>query len=194
MRSSVAPKTASSTSEHANKLGYTLAHADDAESRLVGALTGGYQTPRLHQTSRPPRTGRPFRVPAGTSPARAAPVPRKGALMTTTATLARTARRLSGFKPTGHLQLGNYLGAIRPMVQAQHTSESIVIVVDLHSLTVEHDPAAQRALTEEQAAVLLAAGVDPQRTMFYVQSHVPEHLELHYLLECVTSYGEAHRM
>ena len=114
--------------------------------------------------------------------------------MTTTATASRTARRLSGFKPTGHLQLGNYLGAIRPMIEKQGDVESIVIVVDLHGLTVEHDPARLRTLTEEQVGVLLAAGVDPGRTTLYVQSHVPEHLELHYLLECATSYGEAHRM
>ena len=114
--------------------------------------------------------------------------------MPTTATRPRTARRLSGLKPTGHLQLGNYLGAIRPMVQAQRRSGSVVLVVDLHALTVQHDPAQLRALIAEQATVLLAAGVDPDRTTCYVQSHVPEHLELHYLLECATGYGEARRM
>jgi tryptophanyl-tRNA synthetase len=101
-------------------------------------------------------------------------------------------RALSGFKPTGHLQLGNYLGAIRPMVRA--VGEPIVMIVDLHALTVEHDPARVRSLTLEQVAVLLACGVDPKRSTLYVQSHVPEHTELHYLLECATGYGEAHRM
>jgi tryptophanyl-tRNA synthetase len=101
-------------------------------------------------------------------------------------------RELSGFQPTGHLQLGNYLGAIRPMVHA--TGEPIVMIVDLHALTVEHDPARVRALTREVATALLACGVDPARGLFYVQSHVPEHTELHYLLECATGYGEAHRM
>lgn len=114
--------------------------------------------------------------------------------MPTTATRARTARRLSGLKPTGHLHLGNHLGAIRPMVAAQDTSDSVVLVVDLHALTVEHDPAQLAALSAEQATVLLAAGVDPRRTTCYLQSHVPEHLELHYLLECATGYGEARRM
>ncbi len=99
-------------------------------------------------------------------------------------------RRLSGFKPTGHLHLGNLLGAIRPAIQ----DEAVILIVDLHALTVEHDPARVRELTREVATVLLAAGVDPARNLFYVQSHVPEHTELHYLLECVTSYGEAHRM
>jgi tryptophanyl-tRNA synthetase len=103
-------------------------------------------------------------------------------------------RRLSGFKPTGHLQLGNYLGAIRPMVDAQHEVDSVVLVCDLHALTVEHDPAALRTYTREVVTMLLAAGVDPAASLLYVQSHVPEHTELHYLLECATRYGEAHRM
>jgi tryptophanyl-tRNA synthetase len=117
-------------------------------------------------------------------------------------------RRLSGFKPTGHLHLGNYLGAIQPMVAIQPTVDgrqiadgrptvdgrrdtgSIVMVVDLHALTVAHEPARVRALTLEAATVLMAAGVE----FLYVQSHVPAHTELHYLLECATGYGEARRM
>jgi tryptophanyl-tRNA synthetase len=103
-------------------------------------------------------------------------------------------RRLSGFKPTGHLQLGNYLGAIRPMVESQDRTGSVVMVVDLHALTVDHDPVQVRALTLEVAATLLAAGVDPAAGPLYAQSHVPAHAELHYLLECATGYGEAQRM
>jgi tryptophanyl-tRNA synthetase len=103
-------------------------------------------------------------------------------------------RQLSGFKPTGHLQLGNLLGAIRPTVAAQRDHESIVLICDLHAMTVEHDPDRLRELVPEVATLLLAAGVDPDRSLFYLQSHVPEHTELHYLLECVTGYGEAHRM
>jgi tryptophanyl-tRNA synthetase len=103
-------------------------------------------------------------------------------------------RRLSGFQPTGHLQLGNYLGAIRPMVDSQHTHESVVMVVDLHALTVDHDPVRVRDLTLEVATLLLAAGVDPGAGALYVQSQVPAHTELHYLLECATGYGEARRM
>jgi len=101
--------------------------------------------------------------------------------------------RLSGFKPTGSLQFGNYVGAIRPMVDAQRPGD-VVMICDLHALTVEHDPARVRALTFEVAAVLLAAGVDPDACVCYVQSHVPEHTELHYLLEATTTYGEARRM
>jgi tryptophanyl-tRNA synthetase len=70
----------------------------------------------------------------------------------------------------------------------------VIFVADLHALTAEHDPRRVRELVLEQATLLLAAGVDPDRSLFYVQSHVPQHAELHYLLECATSYGEAHRM
>jgi len=102
--------------------------------------------------------------------------------------------RLTGFKPTGTLHLGNYIGAIKPLVSHQYEAESVALVADLHALTVEHDPAQLAAITRETGAVLVAAGVDPARTTLYVQSQVPAHLELHYLLECVTGYGEAHRM
>ncbi|MEV4412598.1 tryptophan--tRNA ligase [Catellatospora sp. NPDC049609] len=113
--------------------------------------------------------------------------------MTVTVTPTRT-RRLSACKPTGHLQLGNLFGMIRPLVAGQDDSETVTMLADLHAFTVEHDPAAVRGLTLEQAAVLLAAGVDPQRTTLYVQSHLAEHTQLHYLLECATGYGEAQRM
>jgi tryptophanyl-tRNA synthetase len=103
-------------------------------------------------------------------------------------------RRISGFKPTGHLHVGNYVGAVRPTVDAQYQTDSLVMIADLCALTVEHHPQRVRALTREVAGLLLAAGVDPQRAPCYVQSHVPEHTELHYLLECVTGYGEAQRM
>jgi tryptophanyl-tRNA synthetase len=108
-------------------------------------------------------------------------------------TMTRT-RRLTGFQPTGHLHLGNLLGALRPLVAAQDRADSIAMIADLHALTREHDPATVRALTLEQATLLLAAGVDPRRTALIAQSQVPEHAELHYLLECGTAYGEASRM
>jgi tryptophanyl-tRNA synthetase len=111
-----------------------------------------------------------------------------------TATLPTTARRLTGLKPTGHFHLGNLVGAIRPMIAEQYASESVVLIGDLHALTVEHDPHRVRELVLEQATLLLAAGLDPDRSLFYVQSHVPHHAELHYLLECATSFGEAQRM
>ena len=103
-------------------------------------------------------------------------------------------RRISGFQPTGSMHLGNLLGAIRPMVAGQRDHESIVFIVDLHALTVEHRPADLHAHTLEIAMLLLACGVDPEITTLYVQSHLKETTELHYLLECATGYGEAHRM
>jgi tryptophanyl-tRNA synthetase len=106
-------------------------------------------------------------------------------------------RRLTGFQPTGKLHLGNLIGAMRPLVQAQErsgTTHSIAMIADLHAMTMEHDPARLRANTLQVATVLLAAGVDPQRTALIAHSQVPEHSELHYLLECVTGYGEAARM
>jgi len=103
-------------------------------------------------------------------------------------------RRLTGFTPSGHLHLGNYLGAIRPIIAEQHTTDTVVFVSDLHALTSDHDPTEVRERTLEFATLLLAAGLDPDACLFMVQSHVPEHTELHYLLESVTGYGEAQRM
>ena len=79
-------------------------------------------------------------------------------------------------------------------MQSQYRAETIVFLADLHALTVTHDPTNIRSLTLEQATILLAAGLDPNRALLYVQSQVPEHTELHYLLECATGYGEAQRM
>ncbi|WP_030923266.1 tryptophan--tRNA ligase [Streptosporangium amethystogenes] len=103
-------------------------------------------------------------------------------------------RRLTGFTPSGDLHLGNYIGAIAPIIAEQATTDTVVFISDLHSLTLEHDPAEVRRRTLEFATILLAAGADPDACLFLVQSHVPEHTELHYLLECTTGYGEAQRM
>lgn len=102
-------------------------------------------------------------------------------------------RRLTGFTPSGDLHLGNYIGAIRPIVTGQASTDTVVFVSDLHALTLDHEPADVRRRTLEFATLLLAAGADPGACLFMVQSHVPEHAELHYLLECVTGYGEAQR-
>jgi tryptophanyl-tRNA synthetase len=103
-------------------------------------------------------------------------------------------RRLTGFTPSGELHLGNYVGAIRPIVAEQAMAETVVLVSDLHALTLDHEPDDVRRRTLEFASLLLAAGADPDMCLFMVQSHVPEHSELHYLLECATGYGEAQRM
>jgi tryptophanyl-tRNA synthetase len=105
-----------------------------------------------------------------------------------------TTRNLTGFTPTGRLHLGNLLGAIRPIVARQRDTDTVVFLADLHALTVAHEPAEVRARTVEEAALLLAAGLDPDRALLYVQSQVPAHTELHYLLECATGVGEAQRM
>ncbi|MDQ8707750.1 tryptophan--tRNA ligase [Streptomyces sp. LHD-70] len=104
-------------------------------------------------------------------------------------------RIFSGIKPTGHLTLGNYLGALRQWVEVdQHRAESLFCVVDLHALTVEHDPARVRRLSRQAATLMLAAGLDPERCAVFVQSHVDEHARLSYLLECVANDGEMRRM
>lgn len=109
-----------------------------------------------------------------------------------TTPLARTTRRLSLLKPTGHLTLGNLLGALRPMAAAQHQADCFYGVADLHSLTVAHDPARLRELVREQATLLLAVGLDA--STLFVQSRVPAHAQLGYLLECVATTGELNRM
>ena len=103
-------------------------------------------------------------------------------------------RVFSGIKPTGPVTLGNYLGALRAWVQAQHDDDCVYCVVDLHALTVPHDPIELRALTLELATVLVAIGLDPQRCTLFVQSHVSEHAELAWLMECTASVGELRRM
>jgi len=103
-------------------------------------------------------------------------------------------RVLSGIQPTGDIHLGNYLGAIRQWVADQHEHDSLYCVVDLHALTLPQDPAVLRTKTLECANVLLAAGLDPDVCTLFVQSHVPEHTELEWLLECTASMGEMRRM
>ncbi|MFE1110752.1 tryptophan--tRNA ligase [Streptomyces rochei] len=104
-------------------------------------------------------------------------------------------RVFSGVKPTGHLTLGNYLGAMRQWVAVdQHRSDALFCVVDLHALTVDHDPARVRRLSRQAASLLLAAGLDPGLCTVFVQSHVDEHARLSYLLECVATDGEMRRM
>ncbi|MFE7298148.1 tryptophan--tRNA ligase [Streptomyces sp. NPDC057579] len=109
---------------------------------------------------------------------------------------AETATRaFSGVQPTGHLTLGNYLGAVRRwVVEDQHRTDALFCVVDLHSLTVEHDPARVRRLSRQAATLLLAAGLDPERCTVFVQSHVDEHARLAYLMECTAGVGEMQRM
>ncbi|MDQ1437760.1 MAG: tryptophanyl-tRNA synthetase [Acidimicrobiaceae bacterium] len=101
---------------------------------------------------------------------------------------------LSGLKPTGHATLGNLLGALRFWAEDQHDADALFPIVDLHALTVDVDPDALRSLTLELTMVLMAVGLDPDVCTLFVQSHVPQHPRLTWLLECTASFGELRRM
>jgi tryptophanyl-tRNA synthetase len=105
-------------------------------------------------------------------------------------------RVFSGMQPSGSVHLGNLLGALRSWVTLQDRAECTYSVVDLHAITApdDHDPAQLRQRTLDLATVLLAAGVDPARSILFVQSHVREHSELAWLLNCVATFGELGRM
>jgi tryptophanyl-tRNA synthetase len=104
-------------------------------------------------------------------------------------------RVLSGIQPTGAKHLGNYVGAIRRWVAEQHEADALYPIVDLHSITfVPRDPAEVREATLDTAALLLAAGLDPDVCTLFVQSHVPEHPRLAWVLECLTPFGDLRRM
>lgn len=104
-------------------------------------------------------------------------------------------RVLSGIQPTADsFQIGNYLGAIRRWVELQQTHDAFYCVVDQHAITVDHDPAVLRQRTLVSFAQLIAAGLDPEQSTIFVQSHVPEHSQLAWVMECQTGFGEAGRM
>ena len=104
-------------------------------------------------------------------------------------------RVLSGIQPTAEsLHLGNYLGAVKQWVALQEGNDAFYCIVDLHALTVEPEPAALRRRTLASAAQLLALGLDPKKCTLFVQSHIPEHNQLGWIMECITGFGEASRM
>lgn len=103
-------------------------------------------------------------------------------------------RVFSGIQPTGNTHLGNYLGAIKNWVAKQEEKENFFCVVDLHSLTVPQDPAQLRYETRSMAAILLAAGLDPEKCTIFIQSHVTAHAEGCWLLNCITPLGWLQRM
>jgi tryptophanyl-tRNA synthetase len=103
-------------------------------------------------------------------------------------------RVFSGIQPSGQLNLGTYLGALRRWVQDQERTRSLFCIVDLHAITVPQDPAVLRQRTLETAALYLASGLDPDLSTLFVQSHVPEHTGLAWLIECTVSVGELRRM
>jgi tryptophanyl-tRNA synthetase len=103
-------------------------------------------------------------------------------------------RIFSGIQPTGHKHLGNYIGAIVQWVAGQDRGDAIYCLVDAHATTVAYEPSALREAVYDTAAILLAAGLDPGRCIFFRQSDVQEHTELCWLLSSVTSFGELNRM
>jgi tryptophanyl-tRNA synthetase len=131
-------------------------------------------------TSTTTREGRTPTAPA-TSPAKTKAAPKRE-------------RVFSGIKPSGTPTLGNYLGAIRNWVAEQDQYDNIYCVVDLHAITVPQDPAELRANTRQLTALLVACGIDPARSALFVQSHMPEHSELAWILNCITPTGWLNRM
>ena len=103
-------------------------------------------------------------------------------------------RVFSGVAPSGNLHIGNYLGAIRNWVEMQHETENFFCVVNAHAITVPQDPAKLRAKTREVAALYVACGIDPEESVIFVQSHVPAHFELTWILNCFTPTGWLNRM
>jgi tryptophanyl-tRNA synthetase len=104
------------------------------------------------------------------------------------------ARVLSGIQPTGSLHLGNLLGAVRNWAVDQYEADSFFCVVDYHAITIPQDPATLRDATLALARLLVASGLDPDVCTLFVQSHVPAHTELGWIMECTVSYGELRRM
>jgi tryptophanyl-tRNA synthetase len=103
-------------------------------------------------------------------------------------------RVFSGIKPSGDPHIGNYIGAIRNWVAQQDRCDSVFCVVDQHAITVEYDPEELRRNIRQLVLLLLASGIDPERSALFVQSHVPEHTELAWLLNCTTPMGWLQRM
>src|SRR5919106_4210909 len=105
-----------------------------------------------------------------------------------------TKRIFSGAQPTGNVHLGNYLGALKNWVALQHEYESFFCIVNLHAITVTHDPKLLAESTRNLTRIYLAVGIDPQVSTVFVQSDVPEHAELTWVLNCVTRMSELERM
>ena len=100
----------------------------------------------------------------------------------------------SGAQPSGELNFGNYMGALRQWVQMQDDYHCIYCIVDLHAITVRQDPATLRKATLDTLALYLACGIDPEKSTIFVQSHVPEHTQLSWILNCYAYFGELSRM
>ncbi len=103
-------------------------------------------------------------------------------------------RAFSGIQPTGSLMIGNYLGAIKYWVAMQEDYDNIYCIVDLHAITIQQDPKLLKSRIREVAGLLMAAGIDPRRSILFVQSHVCAHSELAWILNCFIPMGWMQRM
>jgi tryptophan--tRNA ligase len=112
----------------------------------------------------------------------------------TNAAVSRRRIILSGIQPTGTFTLGNYLGAVKNWRQLQEEYDCYYFVADLHALTVYHDPAARRKASREAFALLLACGLDPTKSLVFIQSHVPAHAQMAWMLSCLSPFGDLSRM
>ena len=106
----------------------------------------------------------------------------------------RKKRIFSGIQPSGELTLGSYMGAIRNWVALQHEYDCLFCIVDEHAITVRQDPATLRKRSVAQLAQYIACGLDPEKNIMFIQSHVPQHAELAWILGCYTQFGELSRM
>ena len=131
---------------------------------------------------------------ATTAAATLATDPTPSATTTTATAIERRKRVLSGVQPTGSLHLGNYMGAIRNWVDLQETYDTYFMVVDMHAITLPHTPSELLHSTRSSAALYMACGIDPAKARIFVQSHVPAHAELAWLLSCVTPIGWLKKM
>ena len=112
----------------------------------------------------------------------------------TNAAASRRRIILSGIQPTGTFTLGNYLGAVKNWRHLQEEYDCYYFVADLHALTVYHDPAARRKASREAFALLLACGLDPTKSLVFIQSHVPAHAQMAWMLSCLSPFGDLSRM
>ena len=103
-------------------------------------------------------------------------------------------RIFSGIQPSGELTLGSYMGAIKKWVELQDEYDCLYCIVDMHAITVRQDPATLRRRSVNQLAQYIACGLDPQKNIMFIQSHVPQHAELSWILGCYTQFGELSRM
>lgn len=111
-----------------------------------------------------------------------------------TQTITKKQVVFSGIQPSGTLTIGNYIGAINNWLDMQNTHSCIFSIVDMHAITVRQDPKELRARTLRVLATYLAAGIDPEKSVLFIQSHVPQHAELAWILNCYTMFGELSRM